>query len=59
MGERVGEALLRAVRQAVEETGVPVTTDDVIARMRLERAVDVEARKLTCCDCGGFDWDDL
>lgn len=53
-----GESILRAVRNAVEASGVSVTTDDVIARMRLERAVEIEARKIEQCSCGRFDWGD-
>lgn len=53
-----GEAILRAVRIAVETTDVPVTTDDVFVRLRLERAVEVEARKLDRCSCGDWDWDE-
>lgn len=52
------ENILAAVRRAVEETGIPVITDDVISRLRLERAVEIEARKLGRCSCGDFDWDE-
>lgn len=52
-----GEAILRAVRLAVETTGVPVTTDDLFARLRLERAVEVEVRNLDRCSCGDWNWD--
>lgn len=51
------EAILAAVRRASEDTGVAIGTDEVIARLRLERAVEIEARKLGVCRCGHFDWD--
>lgn len=53
-----GEELLRVVRRAVEATGVSVTADDVLARRRLELAVEAEARSLDRGTCGSFEWDD-
>lgn len=54
-----GEAIVLAVRRAVEATGVHVEADEVIARRRLEAAVEVEARSLDRCTCcGELDWDE-
>lgn len=55
-----GEQILRSVRAACEVAGVSVTTDDVIARRRLEDALERQCRNdgLCCESCGFFDWED-
>jgi len=55
-----GEQILRSVRAACEVAGVPVETDDVIARRRLEDALERQFRSddLCCEDCGFFDRED-
>ena len=53
-----GENLLAAVRECVERMGVSVTTDDVIARRKLEQAIETATRKLRCECCDGLDWDE-
>lgn len=53
-----GETILRAVRRAVEATGVDVMPDDALARHRLEARIEIESRPLICTGCGDFDWDE-
>jgi hypothetical protein len=54
-----GERVLSAIRRAVDVTGVPVDADEVLARRRLEGALEVEFRRegLTCSGCGDLEWE--
>lgn len=51
--------VLAAVRRAVEISGVDLATDDTIARLKLERQIDIELRcgSIICTDCGDLDGD--
>lgn len=53
-----GETLLLALRRATDRTGIAPETADVRERVRLEAEIEREARQLSCCDCGEFDWGD-
>lgn len=53
-----GEDILNVFRRAVARCGIDPNTEDVIARRRLEAAVEIEAKTLDRCSCGDFDWDE-
>lgn len=51
-----GETLLHAFRRAIDLTGVDPSAVEVRDRRRLEAEIEREVRRLSCCDCGEFDW---
>lgn len=53
------EAVLAALRRAVEVSGVSVDVDDVIGRRKLELAIQIELQreKLICSGCGDLEWE--
>lgn len=53
------EAVLAALRRAVEVSGVSVDVDDVIGRQKLELAIQTEFQRerLICSGCGDLEWE--
>ena len=53
------EAVLAALRRAVEVSGVSVDVDDVIGRRKLELAIQTELQRerLICSGCGDIEWE--
>ncbi|WP_312595425.1 hypothetical protein [Brevundimonas sp.] len=53
------EAVLAALRRAVEVSGVNVDVDDVIGRRKLELAIqnELQRERLICSGCGDLEWE--